>query len=132
VRINLMRLALSLGIVGAVILPIRTGSIKRAEQGFIETAYDDDQSRLLDANNISAVDCMASPTLGSRYLTDGEKAICARADALSGQHASHSVTYHASAIIPLISDILVGFVCPFLFVIFVPRIARAYWVWLTR
>lgn len=130
-RINMMRLAISLGIVGALILPIRTGSIKRAE-GFMVSVYDDDQSRLLDSNYISLIDCMASPILGSRHLTDDEKAVCTKAETLSGQHVNLSFTYHANAIIPLISDIIGGFLGPFLFVLLIPRIARAYWAWLTR
>ena len=128
-RINMMRLALSLGIVGAVILPIRTKSFHQFGR---ETTYEDDQTRFLAANGMNDYDCIIMSMPGERPPTDAEKAACSNSENIRGQHRIYTSTYHPSALLPLARDILVGFLGPFLVVLLVPKFARAYWGWLTR
>lgn len=126
--LNLKRFAVSLGIVGAVIAPILTGSFKAFSRVGWRTTLEDDQQRYLAAHGMNPWACLVD-----KNYRGIEPEICDKSQNLAGQNLRQTdfFDWDQASFIRFLMSISLGFLVPFAFVLMAPRIARAYFRWVT-
>ena len=126
--VNIRRLALSAGIVGMIVLPLSTGAAKRAVPSGPIIGWDDDRDRFLERNDFMAPWICENLQIVTNPDT---RRICTEAAAIPRANRVYSTSLKAERVMPLLGYLLLGFVVPFLIVLFAPKIARAYLRWVT-
>jgi hypothetical protein len=128
-RLNRKRFALSLAIIGAIVTPIWTGSLNKAHAWHF--TFEDDQTRYLTARGMKPYSCYIAGLL-KNYDVESEPKICSETENLVGKNVIQKSEFYPSGLVPLTRDLLLGFLTPFLLVLLVPRLARAYLRWVTK
>ena len=123
-RINSRRLGLSLAVIGAIVVPVWTGSFSLSSFRLWTHSFEDDHDRYLESRGINRYSCIISPS--------AEVEACKAARALAGQNVIESNNFAPESLVKLIRDLLLGFLVPLVIVLIAPRIAGGYWRWLTR
>jgi hypothetical protein len=135
-KINQRRLALSLGIVGAVLLPISTGNLKKlsSKPSIFTKVYETDTVEEKKAlkfyadNNFDEIDCVY--VLGRDNRNKHTKELCDEVDKFKTIKTSIGGVTDEFVQFMLVS--LLGFLIPSLIVLLGPRLVMSYVNWLTR
>jgi hypothetical protein len=128
---------LSVAIVGAILAPIATGSLKKADRESWGTEVEDDQSRYLVAHGASRGACFGE-WLGQHfntvphYATESDRKLCEESRSLFGENAIDKVVYSRPNLVPVLRDILLRFFAPLIVVLVGPPMAAAYFRWVTK
>jgi len=129
-RLNLKRFALSLGVVGAIATPILTGSFKDAVNRSWGITLEDDEYRYLVAHGMNPYTCSIDQYFNQ--YGGNERKICGEIRGLVGQNVVQKSFFNWTPLKRVLTDLLLGFFAPFVFVLFVPRVAKAYFGWVTQ
>jgi hypothetical protein len=127
--LNRKRFALSVAIIGAVVTPIWTGSLRKADRH--SWVIEDDAKRYQQAHGLKLDACFLAQQFTHHYDDDNERKICEDSDSLRGQNEIVKEMFNPMGLVPLMRDIVLGFLAPLAFVFFVPPLARAYYQWIT-
>jgi hypothetical protein len=117
-KINAKKLAISVAVVGAVAVPLFTGSLARFARHPIYPAGD----TVIAASTESSIDC-AINSLNKKACDQ------AASDPFATEHYSASLDTRRA--LPLLRDIAIGLVLPAFAVLVVPLMWRRYFRWLT-
>ncbi|MGA8613719.1 MAG: hypothetical protein WB760_19010 [Xanthobacteraceae bacterium] len=140
-RLNRNRFAASVAIIGAVVTPIWTGSLREANRHiWTGERFEDDAVRYQKAHGLRPDACFLAH-LGRSYLLyddkghyddDNERKICEDSDSLRGQNVVVVGKYNPAVLAPLVRDLLLGFLLPLGLVFFVPPVVAGYYRWVTK
>jgi len=136
-QLNLKRVALSVAIAGAILTPIATGSLKKADRESWTLDVEDDQERYLMAHGASRFACSAPEAVAlhfhtvTHYANENDRKLCDESKNLFGENVIEKTAFNRAAFIPPARDALLGFFAPLIFVFIAPPIARAYFRWIT-
>jgi hypothetical protein len=122
---------LSVAIIGAVVTPIWTGSLREANRHSWSATYEDDAKRYQQAHGLKPDACLLAQYFSHHYDDDNERKICEDSESLRGQNVIQKNISHPMAFVPLLRDSLLGFLTPLILVFFVPPLAGAYSRWVT-
>lgn len=135
IHLNLRRLALSMGIIGAIITPLLTGSLRDFGSSYYT---EDDENRYLIAHNMDPYTCLIE-RLHRQVAHDAQIAndavsehrICNEVGGLVWQNRVVKWHFDGKVFGRFLMTVIFGFLVPFVVVLIVPRIAKAYFRWVT-
>lgn len=128
--LNKRRFALSLAIVCAIGVPIYTGSAKQAYRQASIPIFEDDEYRYLAAHGMNPYTCMVGKSWG--YSDEDQRKTCDEIKNLAGQNRIVRAEFNPKALLPLLRDVLLGLLAPFLLLFLIPPIGRLYWRWVSE
>lgn len=126
--INIRRLALSVGIVGAITIPLVTGNLKRGLPDPSQFHWEDDRDRYIEQRGLEPWICSNMPNI----TNPDTRQICIGSEAVARSHSVLRTSIRLDATLLLLRDVLLGFVVPAALVLLVPSAFRRYWRWLTN
>ena len=126
--INIFRLAISIGIVGAVVTPLWTGSMKRALPNARWLYFEDDRDRFIEQRGLEAWICLNLSTI----TNPDTRQTCVASESVPRSNSIVKTSLRWDRILPLVRDVVFGFIVPLIFVLLAPKAARAYLGWLTN
>jgi hypothetical protein len=129
---------LSLAVVGAILTPVATGSLKKADRESWGLHIEDDRQRYLVAHGANPFTCMVAEWISAqshtapRYANENDQKLCDESENLRGENVTEKWVFNRTAFVPLLRDVLLGFLAPLIIVFVAPPIAAAYFRWVTK
>jgi hypothetical protein len=137
-RLNIRRVALSVAVASAILTPIATGSLKKADRDGWSIDFEDDQERYMAAHGVNRFTCLASRAVALHfggtewYANETDRKLCDESKNLIGENVIQKTVFNPTAFTPLLRDVLFGFLVPLVLMSVVPPMARSYFRWITK